>query len=136
MTTSTINLAPVSRDVATENFFNSTAQREFPICRCSLCGVVGGPQQTQCSSCDSTNLSWEVASGHAVVRSYVVNHLRTTSQETPKLVVIAIAELVEGPWWWAQVADVDPCTITEGMNLVIDFAPSGEEMLPIFRADP
>ena len=40
MTTSTINLGLVCRDPATENFFSSTAKREFPICLCSDCGAV------------------------------------------------------------------------------------------------
>jgi uncharacterized OB-fold protein len=135
MTTSTINLGPVCRDATTDSFFSATAKGQFPICRCSDCGVVGGPQQTQCASCGSAALAWEAASGRAVVRSYIVNHQRAAPGETLAPVVVAIGELAEGPWWWAQVADVDPDAVTEGMRLVLDFARSGEEMVPIFRPD-
>ena len=135
MSTSTLNLGPVRRDPTTERFFAATAVREFPICRCTECGAVGGPQETQCPACGSNTLSWDVASGRAVVRSFIVNHRRTTAGEPAERTVVVIGELEEGPWWWAQVADVDPETLSEGDHLTIDFAPSGDELVPIFRPD-
>jgi hypothetical protein len=46
---------------------------------------------------------------------------------------VAIGELEEGPWWWAQVAGAEPEDMTEGQALTIDFQHAGpEELLPVF----
>lgn len=131
----TTNLGPVRRDRSTDGFFAATANREFPICRCADCGGIGGPQETQCHACGSTSLTWQAASGRAVVRSWIVNHRRAADGQPEQRTIVAIGELAEGPWWWAQVAGADPAAMVEGMPLTIDFEPTEPdgELVPIFR---
>jgi hypothetical protein len=132
MTTTTLQLGPAHRDADTERFYAATARRDFPICTCQRCGAVGGPQETQCHACGATSLTWSAASGAAVLRSWVVLH-RPSPEGATTRVVVAIGELAEGPWWWAQVAGADPDRLVDGQPLSIDFAPAGAELLPFFR---
>ena len=133
MTMATTSLGPVRRDPTTERFFSAAARKEFPICRCHDCGAIGGPQETQCQACGSTTLTWQPASGRAVVRSWIINHRRPADGLPPQCTIVAIGELEEGPWWWAQVVGAEPEDMTEGQALTIDFQHAGpEELLPVF----
>jgi uncharacterized OB-fold protein len=50
--------------------------------------------------------------------------------------VVAVGELDEGPWWWAQILDVEPNEVFLGMRVKIDFevANGSDEYVPVFRS--
>jgi len=49
--------------------------------------------------------------------------------------VLGVAQLEEGPWWWSQVNGADPHSLYEGAPLKIEFEKTGDEgeYVPVFR---
>ena len=133
--TSNVWFGPVRRDADTEYFFEAAARHEFPICHCRVCGTYGSPQEKQCPACRSADVEWVAASGVAVLKSWIVVHDRLAPERDPRrLRTVAIGELVEGPWWWAPLDTDEPAALREGQPLQIEFARSGGETLPYFKA--
>lgn len=129
----------VRRDSATAGFFDGTARGEFLLRRCCDCGVLGEPYLRQCRACESARLRWSSASGTGRVISWSVVHGRPGPDGARSRTVVAIAELDEGPHWWAEIADADPDLVTEqglalGQRVTIGFEQvEGHEAVPVFR---
>ena len=126
MTLPPATVGPVTRDHSTEEFFEGTARGVFLIRRCAACGLALRPQSKLCSACGGTDLPLEEASGKARLVSWVV-------VPGPPVVVPAIGQLDEGPWWWTALVGADPDELAEGTPLRIEFdQPEGSEALPVF----
>lgn len=125
----------VMRDATTAPFFDGTARGEFLLRRCVVCGTYSQPQAEQCSSCDSQNLTWEPSTGSARVVTWAVVHSKPRDGVSD-VEVVAVGELDEGPWWWAQILDVEPNEVFLGMRVKIDFevANGSDEYVPVFRS--
>ncbi len=129
-----MNLQAVGRDEPTEEFFDGTASGVYLIRRCVQHGHASKPQATQCAVCASPDLGWEAASGRAKLVSWTVVPGRRVDAEGPEPdpTIVAIGELEEGPWMWAQLVGVDPSRLGEGMPLRIAFErPPGSEAIPV-----
>jgi uncharacterized OB-fold protein len=130
-----MTLQAVGRDEATEEFFDGTAAGVLLIRRCEPHDHASKPQATMCSVCGSGDLRWEAASGRARLMSWAVIPGRPTEPDgpVPDPTVIAIGELEEGPWVWAQLLGGNPADLRDGMALQIDFErPPGSEAIPVF----
>lgn len=126
MTLSGRTVGAVSRDRSTEEFFEGTARGAFLIRRCAACGLALRPQAKLCSACGGTDLPVEEAAGRARLVSWVV-------VPGPPVVVPAIAQLEEGPWWWSALVGADTDALAEGTPLRIEFEqPDGSEAVPVF----
>ncbi len=122
-------VGPVARDGRTAVFFDGTSRGEFLIRRCQHCGAAGEPAIGQCPGCGSADLDWSPASGVATLVSWTVVPGREGGAT-----ILAIGQLAEGPWWWAQFADADPAALRTGLPLRITFERDGEhEAVPVFR---
>jgi uncharacterized protein len=129
-----VTLAGVARDDATADFFDATAAGVYLIKRCAEHDHASKPQAEICSACGSTDLRWEAASGRAKLVSWAVVPGRRADPEGPEPAptVVAIGELEEGPWMWAQLHGSDPTGLVEGMRLKIGFdQPPGSEAIPV-----
>ena len=131
---------PVARDATTAEFFDGTERGQFLIRRCAPSGHFSRPQARQCSTCGSTDLRWEAASGRARLVSWAIVPGRRPpdSDQPPVPTTIAIGELDEGPWWWSKLVGADPDSLAEGRLLRIDFERSGaegDEAVPVFHLD-
>jgi uncharacterized OB-fold protein len=125
----------VSRDVHSAEFFDGTARGEFLLRRCQQCATFAEPYALQCPRCESTALEWVPAAGGGRVVSWSVVHGRPDADGVVPRSVVAIAELDEGPWWWAEIVDVDPDTVHAGQRLRISIEPvDGYEAVPVLRA--
>ena len=129
-------LQAVGRDETTEEFFDGTAAGVYLIRRCLPHGHASKPQATQCAVCASPDLRWEAASGRAKLVTWTVVPGRPSRSEPeglePDPTIIAIGELEEGPWMWAQLLGVDSSQLEEGMPLRITFErPPGSEAIPV-----
>jgi uncharacterized OB-fold protein len=125
-----MTLGPVTRDADTAAFFDATASGEFLLRRCPACGAICAPQSAQCERCAATGLDWRPASGEATLVSWTVSHGKPGTEP----VILCIAELAEGPWWWARLEDADLATLTVGARLRIAYrhpAPDSE-VVPVF----
>lgn len=123
-----MTVGPVDRDDATAEFFDGTAAGLLLLRRCEA-GHYSEPSVAQCTTCGSGQLDWAAAGGGASLVSWAVSRAGDIS------IVLVIAELDEGPWWWSQLADADPARLAVGDRLTLGFARPGDdhEAVPVFR---
>ena len=124
-----MNLLPLQRDAWSTEFFDAAARGRLMALRCQDCHEWSGPQARRCAYCSSNQVSWAEATGHGKIVSWTAPHLRDGDSSRPAYVV-ALVELDEGPWIYAQGAadlELDP-----GHPVAITFAPvEGGEPLPV-----
>jgi uncharacterized protein len=126
----------VRRDPCSAEFFDGTARGEFLLRRCAGCAQFTEPHARQCPRCESTALDWVPAAGGASLVTWSVVHSRAGPDGAAARTVVAIAELDEGPWWWAEIADADPQALRAGQRLRICLEPvDGYEAVPVLRAE-
>jgi uncharacterized OB-fold protein len=112
-----LSLGAVRRDQACAAFLDGTAERLFLLRRCAACAATSEPQTLRCPACGS------------------IAPPGPRAEPGTAPVVLVIAELAEGPWWWSQLVDVRPQDLAEGLPLRLDFSPSEDgESVPVFRA--
>ena len=134
MSATTAGPGPVGRNEATAGFFDGTARGELLLLRCRPHGHWNRPQAERCAECDSADLAAEAGSGRASLVSWVVVHPRPVEGQPPRPVSVpAIVEFEEGPWWWTQLVDVDPSSLSAGAALRVVFEhPDNSEVVPVF----
>jgi uncharacterized protein len=118
-----MTVGPVERDDATAAFFDGTAAGQFLLRRCPV-GHYSEPAAVQCTTCATTELHWEPASGGATLVSWAVTN------SAGARIILVIAELDEGPWWWSQLADSTAEPVV-GQRLQVGFAQSEHESVPV-----
>jgi uncharacterized OB-fold protein len=116
-----VSVGPVERDGRSAPFFDGTAAGAFLLRSYAACGAVSEPQALLRQACGSADLGWLPTGGGAAVVNWTVIHSKPSEDGTSDRMVLVIAELDEGPWWWSQVVDVDPQAMSEGMRLRLDF---------------
>jgi hypothetical protein len=134
MNTTTAGPGPVGRNEATAEFFDGTARAELLLLRCRPNGHWNRPQAERCADCGSSDLAVEAGSGRARLVSWVVVHPRPVEDQPARPVSVpAIVEFEEGPWWWTQLVDVDPSSLSAGTALRVVFEhPDNSEFVPVF----
>jgi uncharacterized protein len=127
-----MNVGPVNRDEATAEFFDATAAGQFLLRRCPD-GHYSEPAVAQCTTCGAADLDWAPAAGGASLVSWTVIWPKAGAAAEP--VVLVIAELDEGPWWWSRLIGADPAGLAVGARLAIGFqaADAEHESVPVFR---
>jgi len=124
----------VRRDAATAEFFDGTARGEFLLRSCGDCGELAEPYVLRCPSCESVELGWTPARGGATVVSWAVVHHKPSDGTARPPSVVAIAQLDEGPFWWAEVLGADPVGLSPGRRLRMTFETVPDhEVVPAFR---
>jgi len=136
-----MNIGPVQRDEATTEFFDGTAAGQFLLRQCAE-GHFTEPAATACSSCGRTELAFVPAAGGATLVSWAVSYGRPAGDEPPPRTVLAIGELDEGPWWWAQLDGAEQAEgpadggdrLRVGQRLRLEFrrADGEYEAVPVF----
>jgi len=95
-----------------------------------VAGAISSPQAAQCERCAATGLDWRPASGDATLVSWTVTHGKPGTAP----VIVCIAELAEGPWWWSRIEDAAPEDLAIGVPLRIAYRHPGpdSETVPVF----
>lgn len=128
-----MTVGPVTRNSASESFFDHTARGQFLLLRCHPHGHFSRPQATVCAECGSTDLDEVPAAGPARLVSWVVVPERSRPGEVN---IPAIVEFAEGPWWWSKLVDADPGALREGQPLRMVFeSAEGGEVVPVFTPE-
>jgi uncharacterized OB-fold protein len=129
-------VTPVARDSASAAFFDGTRRGAFLLRRRRGNGEYLDPSTVPAAS-DEADLEYAPATGGARVLSWATLHGGNGDVDEAIRTVIAIVELDEGPWWWAQLVDVDPDADLADLRVQVDFVPSGpdarHEVVPVFR---
>ena len=88
-----------------------------------------------CPNCGSQSVSWTDVSGRGRLVSFVINHQPLPPAKRGDPEVIAIIELEEGVRMVSNIVDseMSPDALPLNASVTVDFKPSGEWMLPVFR---
>ena len=113
---------------ATQPFWDATAEQRFLIQRCPACGQAQFYPRPTCTSCASTSLDWEPASGAATLHTFTVARRAThPAFDGTEPYVVAIVELAEGPRVTGNVVDCDVDDVRVGMPLELIWDEPGED---------
>ncbi|WP_310962508.1 Zn-ribbon domain-containing OB-fold protein [Nocardioides terrisoli] len=120
-------------DPATQEFVDLAGRGEFLLHRDPSTGRVYGPQDTRTEHTPAEAMLPFAASGRATVVSFTFVHGRPDANGVTPRSVVAIGELDEGPWWWAEVEDADPDEVKTGSALRIAFRELNDgQHVPVF----
>lgn len=125
-----MTVGPVIRDAASAEFFDAAARGEFLLRRCPD-GHFSEPPSEACTSCGTTQLSWQPAAGGAALVSWTVTWNRAPGGGDPQPTVLVLGELDEGPWWCTQLTGADPAGLAVGQRLTLAFPRADDEHEPV-----
>lgn len=117
----------------TQHFWDGTRAGELRLQRCDDCDQVYFPPRPFCPGCASRAVSVFVASGRAVLASYVINHRPHPAWDEPY--AIALVQLQEGPRMMTNVVGCPqtPEALQLDMALQVTFEALDDEIsLPLF----
>ena len=119
----------------TATFFEGTGQSELRLQRCSSCSRAYFYPRTSCPNCFSSDVEWFVASGRATLHTYVISHRAAPGFDGDVPYAIAVVQLAEGPRMMTNIVGVPntPEELVLDMDLLVEFAPRGDQMVPVFR---
>ncbi len=117
----------------TQHFWDGTKAGELRLQRCTDCGHIYFPPRPLCPACSSRAVEVFVASGKAKLLSYVINHRRHPSFDSPY--AIAVVQLDEGPTMMSNIIDCEqtPEALVLDMPLRVVFEDHGDIAIPLFR---
>jgi uncharacterized protein len=125
-------------DDETEPFWAAARDRRLLIKRCADCGAPHFYPRPFCPRCWSANVSWEEASGDAVLYTWSVVHqndLPPFPERVPY--VAAVVDLAEGPRLMTNVVECDPGALAVGMALRVAYEDRTDEVtVPVFTPAP
>jgi uncharacterized OB-fold protein len=120
----------------TEAFWAATADSRFLLQRCRACGSAQFYPKATCTTCGSSDLDWEAASGRGTLHTYTVARRPThPAFEGAEPYVVAIIELEEGPRVTSNLVDCAPEDVRVGMavELVWDEQQADGIRLPLWQ---
>jgi uncharacterized OB-fold protein len=128
-------IGQVSRDAATADFFDGARDGVFMLRYNAESGKYLSPLAVIDPDTGKGGLEWRGSKGEARIVSHSVAHGKVGKDGQRELLVIAIVEFDEGPWWWTQILDVqDPRHVRSGQRVRAAFVKNdGEEVVPVFR---
>ncbi|MGF1596828.1 MAG: Zn-ribbon domain-containing OB-fold protein [Acidimicrobiales bacterium] len=109
----------------TRGWWEGAGRGEVVLQRCADCGAVQHKPRAVCATCLSDDIEHFVASGRGSVYTFTV----TNQNQAPGFAeacpyVMAYVELDEGPRVLTNIVGCDPESVTIGMPVVADFAPT------------
>ncbi|MFF7354282.1 MULTISPECIES: Zn-ribbon domain-containing OB-fold protein [Streptomyces] len=119
-------------DAFTRPYWEAAARGRLLIRRCGSCGRAHHYPREFCPYCWSEAVTWEEASGRAVLYTWSTVHrndLPPFGDRTPY--VAAVVDLAEGPRMMTQVVDCAGQDLRAGLPLRVTFADSR----PVFRPE-
>ncbi|MEU6660570.1 Zn-ribbon domain-containing OB-fold protein [Streptomyces sp. NPDC046821] len=122
-------------DAFTKPFWDGAADGALMVRRCGACGRAHHYPREFCPHCWSEDVTWERASGDAVLYTWSVVHrndLPPFGTRTPY--VAAVVDLAEGPRMMTEIVDVEEADLRVGMPLTVTFREAEEFSVPVFRS--
>jgi hypothetical protein len=117
-------------DAFTRTYWDAAAAGRLLLRRCGACGRAHHHPREFCPHCWSEDVTWERASGRAMLYTWSVVHrtdLPPFSERTPY--VAAVVDLAEGPRMATEVVGTEG-ELRAGMALEVTF----RDGVPVFRA--
>ena len=117
-------------DAFTRAYWDAAAGGRLLIRRCGACGRAHHYPREFCPHCWSEDVTWQDASGRAVLYTWSVVHrndLPPFGERTPY--VAAVVDLAEGPRMSTEVVGADRGSLRAGLELTVAF----RDGVPVFR---
>ena len=113
-------------------YFDGCREGELRLQFCNDCQRHQFYPRILCSHCGGASMTWAAASGLGEVASFtVVRRAVSPAYSTPH--VIALIDLDEGPRMMAAVSVTEPCDITVGARVTVNFEVWSETItMPVF----
>jgi uncharacterized OB-fold protein len=123
-------------DSCTQQWWDATREERFLLQRCARCNHVQFYPRALCTSCGSTELTYEDASGHGTIYSFTVVGRAPHPAFTPPYIV-ALVRLTEGPVVLTNIVGTDVVTsgdvrCDQPVHLRWEELPDGRK-LPLFE---
>ena len=112
-------------------FWDGVDQGKLLFQRCSRCGAVRQPLGPMCPKCQSLDWESREATGHGVVRAWVVSKHPTRPDANPRIVILV--ELDGGLRLVSNLLGVAPEEVRLGMPVEVVFRDVGGVFLHQFR---
>jgi uncharacterized OB-fold protein len=124
---------PSRLDYDTAAYWQGLSESKLVIARCQDCGHWIHPPRACCPTCWSDDIGHESPTGQATLYSYVIQQ---TLPGEP--MIVAWAELAEQRRLLvvAELQGATPKTVRIGAALTLEWAPSRNVHLPVFRQEP
>jgi uncharacterized OB-fold protein len=90
----------------TQPYWDGAARHELMLPRCNACGKLHFYPRAYCPHCSSADITWEQASGHGRLESFVINHTPAPGYENQGPYSIALVMLDEGVRLMCNIVDV------------------------------
>lgn len=120
----------------TEAFWAATAEHHFLLQRCEACSAAQSYPKATCTTCGSSELAWEAASGRGTLHTFTVAR-RATHPAFDGIgpYVVAIVELAEGPRVTSNLVECDLDDVRIGMSVELcwDDPDADGISLPLWR---
>jgi uncharacterized protein len=120
----------------TEAFWAATTDHRFLFQRCTSCSTAQFYPKATCTTCGSSELAWEAASGQGTLHTFTVARRAThPAFEGAEPYVVAIIELAEGPRVTSNLVECDLDDVRIGMEVELCWdAPDADGIsLPLWR---
>ncbi len=113
-------------DMDTAPFWDALKQRKLVLQRCADCDAYQHPPRPMCHNCNGFNVEWVESKGRGEVYSWIIVTVPSHPffWEVPYNVVLV--EMHEGVRLFANLVDVAPEEIKEGMPVRADFVDADE----------
>ncbi|MES9522804.1 Zn-ribbon domain-containing OB-fold protein [Streptomyces capoamus] len=117
-------------DAFTRPYWEAAARGRLLIRRCASCGRAHHYPREFCPHCWSEEVSWEEASGRAVLYTWSTVHHNDLPPFTGRVpYVAAVVDLAEGPRMMTELVDCPADAVRAGMPL----EPAFRDGVPVFR---
>jgi uncharacterized OB-fold protein len=120
----------------TEAFWAATADSQFLLQRCRACASAQFYPKVTCTTCGSSDLDWEAASGRGTLHTFTVARRPThPAFEGTEPYVVAIIELEEGPRVTSNLVEcpLDEVRVGMAVELVWDEQNADGIRLPLWQ---
>jgi uncharacterized protein len=121
-------------DDDTRPYWDAARAGRLLVKRCADCGAAHFYPRPFCPRCWSSAVSWEEASGRAVLYTWSVVHHNDLPPFSDRLpYVAAVVDLAEGPRMMTNVVDCDEEQLRVGMPLQVAYREIAEHVtIPVF----
>ncbi len=109
-------------DEESRGWWEALARHELYVQRCRDCGTLRLPPRALCTSCLSSAVEWQRATGRGTVYSFTVTHQNQAPGFRESLpYVLAIVELAEGPRIMTNVVECPVDQVRIGMPVEVAY---------------
>jgi uncharacterized protein len=121
-------------DDDTRPYWDAARAGRLLVKRCADCGAAHFYPRPFCPRCWSSAVSWEEASGRAVLYTWSVVHNNDLPPFSDRLpYVAAVVDLAEGPRLMTNIVDCDEDQLRVGMPLQVAYREIAEHVtIPVF----